>query len=210
MLESTWNDYADAFAFMGNSLLDTMHHTGDAGLKPEFWAAFPDFGSDAVSSSLDALFAYAQQAQERIAAGDDVATEVSVEFTRLFVGPPSPAVQPWQTAYGNGNASVGFGQATFGMQQVLRNAGLEKASANNQYADHMGIELLVLSEMCRALHEHRPLGTYDSPEAVVAYVHEYPHAWVAAFAARVRNEAPDGYYAHLLDAASALLDAFVG
>lgn len=45
-------------------------------------------------------------------------------------------------------ATVGFDQATFEMRVLLRNAGLEVSIENNQYADHVGIELLYTSALC--------------------------------------------------------------
>lgn len=101
----TCEQYAQPFAFLGNSLLDTMRHTGQAGLDPAFWAAFPDVGDESVGAALDALFAWSQDAQARQKDGEDVLTEVCVEYTRLFVGPPSPAVAPWETFY-RGNAAT--------------------------------------------------------------------------------------------------------
>lgn len=208
MSDKVLTDYADAFAFMGNSLMDTMHHTGEAGLEPSFWAAFPDFDSNEVSAALDELFAFAQAAQERTEQGEDVATQVSVEFTRLFVGPPSPAAAPWESAYGAGDASVGFGDATFALQQVLRDAGLEKTGENNQYADHMGIELLVLSEMCRAMAAGKACGSFDSPDSVAAYMEKHPLRWIGSFCEAVGKAAPDGYYVRLLAVCKTLLESF--
>ena len=51
----TCEQYAQPFAFLGNSLLDTMRHTGQAGLDPAFWAAFPDMDDESVGAALDAL-----------------------------------------------------------------------------------------------------------------------------------------------------------
>lgn len=45
--------------------------------------------------------------------------------------------------------TVGFGEPTFQMREVLRSLGLEVAGPSNQYEDHLGLELLCLSEMCR-------------------------------------------------------------
>ena len=40
---------------------------------------------------------------------------------------------------------MGFGRATFEMRETLRSLGLEVRNENNQYEDHIGIELLCLS-----------------------------------------------------------------
>lgn len=82
----TCEQYAQPFAFLGNSLLDTMRHTGQAGLDPAFWAAFPDVGDESVGAALDALFAWSQDAQARQKDGEDVLTEVCVEYHQAVRG----------------------------------------------------------------------------------------------------------------------------
>ena len=80
---------------------------------------------------------------------DDRVQRASVEFAHLFVGPPKPAVAPWETFYCQQGCAVGFGEATHQMRTALRDNGLELAQAGRQYEDHMGIELLLASELCR-------------------------------------------------------------
>ena len=93
-------DYAQALAFAGNSLLTPMNQTETVGLRLEFWASFPDFDDDAVRAAVANLRLFAEAAQKRSEEGADLVTEVSVEFTKLFVGPPKPAAAPWETFYG--------------------------------------------------------------------------------------------------------------
>lgn len=138
-----WKTFSEAYGFLGNSLLKPMTQTPTIGLDPTFWEAFPTFGDDAVAESVAACASFAQ------AAGEDDVEGVAVEYTRLFVGPPSPAAPPWETLYRAEGATVGFGEATFQMRALLRDAGLELSNENHQYEDHMGIELLYLCEMCR-------------------------------------------------------------
>ena len=52
--------YAEALAFLGNSLLSPMSQTLDVGLRAEFWRAFPDFCDKEVRRALDNLAHYAQ------------------------------------------------------------------------------------------------------------------------------------------------------
>ena len=140
-------DCSEAFAFIGNSLLSPMNQTDSMGVDPAFWDAFPDFGEDAVREAIASCREYAASAQELARGGGDPVQRASVEYTKLFVGPPKPAAAPWETFYRSGGdgAAVGFGQATFEMRELLRNAGLEVSNDNNQYADHRGIELLLVS-----------------------------------------------------------------
>lgn len=193
---------ADAYAFVGNSLLRPMSQTASVGLGAQFWEAFPRFGSAAVDEAATRLARWA-------AAGDgaseaDRISDVSVEYTRLFVGPPAPAAPPWETMNRSEGVTVGFGEPTFQMRQLLRDAGLELSNENRQYEDHMGIELLYLSELCRRAAAEG--ADADAPEALGAFVRQHPLAWIDRFAAKVSEDAPDGYYAGLLSLARALLE----
>ena len=150
LIEQALVDYSEAFAFIGNSLLKPMNQTDAIGLDPAFWAQFPDFESEAVADAVRVCADYAMRAQ-RIGNRKDAVTHESVEFTKLFVGPPRPAAAPWETFYRvpeGVEVSVGFGQATFEMRDLLREAGLELSNENRQYEDHIGIELLYLSTLC--------------------------------------------------------------
>lgn len=192
--EDDWQNLADVYAFIGNSLLKPMTQTAAVGLDPEFWEAFPSFEDAKVCVALATCKAYALAA---CAKGEQQAlTDVAVEYTRLFVGPPSPAAPPWETMYRAGGASVGFGEATFQMRQLLRERGLRLSNENNQYEDHMGIELLYLSELCR---------TQDAP-AVQSFAVAHPSSWIDVFAAKVTESFPQGYYAALLVLVRALLN----
>lgn len=194
------DDLANALAFAGNSLLAPMTQTEAVGVDPAFWEAFPDLGDARVRQALDGCTAWARDAQARGDAGEDMVQQVSVEYTRLFMGPPSPAAPPWETMNREEGVSVGFGKPTFAMQDVLRDMGLQVGNANNQYADHMGIELLALSEMMRRVQT----GAMDAEE-VAAFAREHPAAWIGAFRTKVHEAAPGGYFDHLLALTEALL-----
>lgn len=224
MRAEDWKALADAYAFVGNSLLRPMTQTADVGLDAEFWAAFPDFGSEDVAHAIDslALWAEGRRGVER----ERAATDVAVEYTALFVGPPSPAAPPWETMNRREGVTVGFGEPTYQMREVLRGLGLEAAGPSNQYEDHLGIELLCLSEMCRrrawALDlaaAAREAAVSDaetaaaegdlvrelSDEEVAAYIDAHPLGWIEALEEKVEAAYPEGYFVHLLTLVRALL-----
>jgi len=198
---SMLSDYADVFAFLGNSFLAPMSQTERHGLDPEFWAVFPDFGDPGVECAIGQCLGFAKLAGTG-KCEDDLVQRVSVEYTRLFVGPPRPAVAPWETFQGSEGATYGFGEPTFAMQRELAAAGLEVSNENNQYADHIGIELLLLSELVRKSVEGEDL---SEPQR---FVNERLLPWVGRFAAAVGAEAPAGYYAGIAALASSLCIAF--
>ena len=133
--EIPWKTLSEAYAFIGNSLLKPMTMTSTVGLDPAFWEAFPSFDDEAVAEAVAACARYAEGAVQRAEAGEDEPQRAAVEYTKLFVGPPSPAAAPWETMYRGKNVTVGFGQATFEMRELLREAGLEVRNVNNQYED---------------------------------------------------------------------------
>ena len=139
-----WLLLSETYGFIGNSLLKPMNQTPSIGLDPAFWDEFPAaFSGERVDVGLAKLRDYAAAASEL---GEERAIEnASVEYTRLFIGPPAPVAPPWETMNRADGVTVGFGEATFAMRRLLRDAGLELKNENNQYEDHIGIELLYLS-----------------------------------------------------------------
>ena len=215
MVERTredWINYAEGLAFVGNSLLAPMNQTGTVGLEPEFWAGFPDFNDGDVAKALEALEGYAKDAQAYAEGGQDPVQRASVEYTKLFVGPPRPAAAPWETMHRGEGATVGFGEPTFAMQRLLREAGLEISNENNQYADHIGIELLYASVLCTRIAESPAEAAADegaeaaaAPDTLAAFVNEHPLGWIDRLIVAVDETARGGYIAGLLQLAKALL-----
>ena len=158
---------------------------------------------DVYKRQVEACACYAEGVAQRTEAGEDGPQRVSVEYTRLFVGPPSPAAPPWETMYRGKDVTVGFGQPTFEMRELLRAAGLEVRNANNQYEDHMGIELLYLSELCRR--EAMGKGAAEVAD-IAAFVERHPLSWIGPFLDRVSEAVPGGYFAGLLLVAQRVLE----
>ncbi len=141
------DELADALAFVGNSFLKPMSQLSDVGLDHTFWAAFPDFGNEGVASALERCFQWAASGES--VSRDERVKVVSVEYARLFIGPPEPIVAPWETFYEREGVVSGFGEPTFRMRERLRQLDLVVSNENNQYEDHIGIELLCCSEYVR-------------------------------------------------------------
>lgn len=258
--------YAEALAFLGNSLLSPMSQTLDVGLRAEFWRAFPDFCDKEVRRALDNLAHYAQafnpddlstnaqtfgmqglshaqgasgveglpraQASMRDAqffledtvVGIDPVTAVSVEFTHLFVGPPSPAAAPWETFYRDKEVTSGFGHPTLEMRKALREVGLQVSNKNNQYDDHIGIELLYISTLCSSaassLEESSNPTTGKESDvdkgcvggittSGIKFIQIHPLSWIEKFHEAIRKEAKGGYYDNLVSLTQALLYSLV-
>ena len=86
--------YGDMLAFIGNSLLKPMTQTQSVGLDPLFWKSLPDFGEDSIGEAVSLCEGIAERIGREC--GERAVEVASVEYTRLFVGPPSPAAPPWR------------------------------------------------------------------------------------------------------------------
>lgn len=204
-----WMVASQLYAFLGNSLLSPMSRTESVGLDPAFWRELGGLLDGALADSAESLASWAERASAD-AARSEAVQRVSVEFTKLFVGPPKPAAAPWESANGPVDSHVGFGEATFAMRERLRALGLELCNENNQYEDHVGIELLYLSELCRRASEE-PSGAAacdaaaPDAEEIASFIREHPLAWVPCLREKVAASQPEGYFIRLLDVVLALL-----
>lgn len=127
-------------------------------------------------------------------------TGVSVEFTHLFVGPPRPNAYPWETFYRGEGITNGFGHATLEMKQALQEIGLKLDNKNNQYEDHIGIELLYISELCSK--------GIDAVVAHKSFIEAHPLSWIDRLQASIHAEIPGGYFDLVVGLAKELLISF--
>ena len=204
--QTDWALHADLYAFLGNSLLAPLRPDAAVGLDPAFWDVWAcDGENEHVHNGISTLKMHA--ARLACVPPEQAVQQVNVEFARLFVGPPKPAAPPWETLNRNPEATCGFGEATFAMRTLLREAGLCVQNENHQYEDHLGIELLYLSERCRAFAQREP--SFEEETAVREFVQKHPLAWIPAVHARIRTAAPHGYFDGLVELAWGLLEAEV-
>lgn len=127
-------------------------------------------------------------------------TGVSVEFTHLFVGPPRPSAYPWETFYRGEGITNGFGHATLEMKQALQEIGLKLDNKNNQYEDHIGIELLYISELCSK--------GIDAVVAHKSFIEAHPLSWIDKLQASIHAEIPGGYFDLIVGLTKELLISF--
>lgn len=202
--ESDWALHARMYAFLGNSLLAPMRLDASCGLSEEFWGSFERDGTnERARGGIAKLKAYARGVAGK--AREDAVRAVSVEFARLFIGPPKPLAPPWESmAKGS---PVGFGEPTSNMRAVLREAGLVLDGPSNQYDDHMGVELLYLSVMCDRFSQKAP--SMDEEIELRTFIAERPLGWIPLFYEAVRKAAPGGYYEGLVELTWGLLAAEV-
>lgn len=204
-----WADFSEALSFVGNSLLEPMNQTGAIGLDPAFWSDFPCFGDDQVISAVAEMKRHALKSRTFAEKGEDPVRRASVDFTQLFVGPPRPLAAPWETMHrpGSEGSLAGFGQATFEMNALLREAGLQVSNKNNQYSDHIGIELLFAAALCAHIAK---IDDMDRPGTILQledFLQKHPLSWIGRLREAVQSTHGDSYMAKLLVLAESLLKA---
>lgn len=200
------------YAFAGNSFLAPMTAATSPGLSPGFWKTLPTFGATDVDNAAKELAAFALHIKD---SNDDKANAVqacAVEYTHLFIGPPRPAAAPWETMYAPGNNTIGYGSATVEMKRIIAAQGLQLQGLHNQYEDHIGVELLLLSVLCAKQHEAACAiacsqeGEAACPkEHIRDYLLKHPGNWIEHFTANVIEAAPGSYYALLATWVQALI-----
>lgn len=231
-------DYAQRFAFLGNSLLSPMSQTSAIGLEPDFWLQFSVLEDQHVRAFCEKLAEWAKTykglptkegvesieesekdrksqedltiqrnpgTQQKMETQRNLATQrkitgVSVEFTHLFVGPPRPNAYPWETFYRGEGITNGFGHATLEMKQALQEIGLKLDNKNNQYEDHIGIELLYISELCSK--------GIDAVVAHKSFIEAHPLSWIDRLQASIHAEIPGGYFDLVVGLTKELLISF--
>ena len=204
----TCNRLAQAYAFLGNSLLSPISETGTYGLDVELWDRLRALDDREVSEAVDAMVAFLERH-----AGHDVSElvrECSVEHAWLFVGPPRPHVYPWETLARSGGAGPAFGLPARCLAELMREDGLVLAQANRQAEDHLGVELLYLSvlseRMARCLEEDDSRGAERAAGRLRVLLDGHILGWIGAFVQQVCQERPDGYYAPLVRVAQTLVE----
>lgn len=198
-----FEDAASCCALVGNCLLSPLG-PGDAQLlQGSLWRELAAGTGDEASRA--ALLGLAEAASSLEALGPEQALEtLAVCHAKLFVGPGTPAAPPWETYY-RGGGKVVFGQATVEMQRQLAAWGLKVDNADRQMADHIGIELLLVSAVCR----RAARGELSGAElgSLAELVERHPLAWMGELGALLAREDSTGFYSGLLAWAEAQLRA---
>ena len=117
-----------------------------------------------------------------------------------------------QTMYAPGNNTIEYGSATVVMKRIIAAQGLQLQGLHNQYEDHIGVELLLLSVLCAKQHEAAcAIACSQEREAacpkehVRDYLLKHPGNWIEHFTANVIEAAPGSYYALLATWVQALI-----
>lgn len=201
MRAARWREREDAYAFLATSFLRAMSSKSAAGINPEFWQSLTHdcplgASNDRIAHALDELASTAKllSSLDR----DHAIERVDVEFTKLFVGPGTPAAPPWETLY-RADTDVLFGDATFEMKHLLARSGVRATKASHQLEDHIGFELAYLSYNSACFAVEEPGVERIAREA--AFIEEHPLSFVGRLHEKATAASVTGYYAPLIELA---------
>ncbi|NKE68563.1 molecular chaperone TorD family protein [Ramlibacter sp. RBP-2] len=154
------------------------------------------------------LEAGARRLGEAFAAQD--LQELLVDYTRLFLGPPSPLAAPYGSVWLTGENAV-MQESTVALQGLYGEAGFELDEDLAEMPDHVAVELEFLylltfkqNEAWRAGDEVA-IGAWNQLHGL--FLRDHLGAWIGRFAAAVRDRAQTSFYRELADLTARFVQA---
>ena len=146
------------------------------------------------------LAAGARRLGEAFAAQDLQA--LLVDYTRLFLGPPSPLAAPYGSLWLSGEGTV-MQESTVALEGLYSEAGFEIDEAVGELPDHVAVELEFLYLLTFKRNEARRAGE----EVAIAgwdqlhdlFLRGHLGAWIAPFTQAVSANAQTAFYRELAD-----------
>jgi TorA maturation chaperone TorD len=125
-----------------------------------------------------------------------------VDYTRLFLGPPSPLVAPYGSTWLGGDGTV-MPESAVALEGLYGEAGFEIDEELGETPDHVAVELEFLYLLTFKQNEARRAGE----EVAIAgwdqlhdlFLRGHVGAWISRFAAAVRDQAETAFYRELAD-----------
>lgn len=126
--------------------------------------------------------------------------QLLLDYTRLFLGPPSALAKPYGSVWLEGEARV-MGDSTAALEDLYREAGFEVDEALHEPPDHVALELEFLYLLTFQCNDRRRLGDAAAAaqweERRAAFLREHLGAWSGRFAAAVQAHAGTAFYREL-------------
>lgn len=125
-----------------------------------------------------------------------------VDYTRLFMGPPSPLAAPYGSIWLSGEGTV-MQESTVALEGLYSEAGFEIDEELGELPDHVAVELEFLYLLTFKQNEARRAGE----EVAIAgwdqlhdlFLRGHLGAWIGRFAAAVQAHAQTAFYRELAD-----------
>ncbi len=127
----------------------------------------------------------------------DIADELAIEYTRLFLG-PGKHISPHESVQLKRGSGILWGPETSAVQQSYRAAGFEIGEGETDIPDHLSVELDFLSlltkeeSQCWTNRDHEQTARILNLQR--AFISGHLGKWVAIFCTKVKEEAEFGFY----------------
>lgn len=142
---------------------------------------------------------------DRLTSGAWNLKALSLEFCRLFIGPPA-LVSPYESLHrpdtGNGRL---WGDAAVAMKRFAESLGLRYRDDRNDMPDHVSIELELMARLIEAEADAWDKGNEkdaaNAQDAQVEFLRRHLSGWFPDFCRQLRSAAAEPFYAMLADLA---------
>ena len=132
-----------------------------------------------------------------VAATADALPALEGEYMRLFVGPQSLPVVPWESAFLAGDRVL-FTEATLEVRNAYRRGGFMPAGYPHVADDHIALELGFLASVGRKAAEALAAGeegvAVEALEAAIGFLDAHLLRWCDAYAKSLAQEDRTGFY----------------
>ncbi len=166
---------------------------------------------DKLETSLKTLGGGAADSPRRMREGLAAASqeELSVEFSRLFVGPFELPAPPYGSVYLDPNRMV-MGDSTMKALRAYKEAGLDLSNGLREPPDHIAVELefmhYLASREARATADGDKDRARDLLKAQGRFLKESMGPWIPPFCEKMRQGTENAFYRALADCVSAFTE----
>ena len=173
---------------------------------PELMRKLLELEQQMASVSAEAML-YIKEMKEEIKRSDDL-DALSLDFSRLFLGPYKMHAPPYGSVYLDGERQI-MGESTLDVKNIYRESGLDISSDFRNPPDHIAVELefmyfLILKKI-EAIENSDIDSTVSFLEKQRAFLRENLGAWVFEFADTIEEKAETDFYRNLAKATRAFI-----
>jgi DMSO reductase family type II enzyme chaperone len=159
-------------------------------------------------------------AKARLAARDPDAVyhELAVEYSRLFIGPGTIVVSPYESIHLDGSTEarplVMVSRSSRAVLAAYREAGLERSRDGNEPPEHIATELEFMYFVCfreaAALAEEDETASSMWENRRVAFLSEHLQAWLPGLCRTVADESRVPFYVDLAETLASTIEVETG
>lgn len=139
--------------------------------------------------------------------------ELAVEYARLFIGPPTPAVSPYESVHVDSEpgapALLMVSPSARAVLAAYREAGLDMATGLNEPPDHIATELEYVYYLCSQEASASEMGDEFAVQKWQTFLRSFEDEhlvdWGVDFARQVEEQARQPFYSALASLAGAFL-----